>query len=109
MPGEVAEIPTLSGAPRHIRKSTGDWRRLLSAMWMGPESEALDWVLVNLPVGARLVAPMHDGLLVCCQREDAEQVATELRAAVEAGARAAGFEAGVGIGETWAEAEELAG
>jgi hypothetical protein len=111
-PGNTAEIPTLSGTRRTIKKrgDPGGWKRLQSAFWMGPESEALDHVLASLPIGARLVAPMHDGLLVCCAREDAERVAAELRTVMVTGAQAAGFEARVkvGIGETWADAEELA-
>lgn len=111
-PDAAAQVPTLTGEPRTIKKDvrSGGWRRLMSAMWTGPESEALGYVLAALPLGARLVAPMHDGLLVCCPRADAERVAAELRAGMLAGARRAGFSAGVkiGVGETWAESETTA-
>lgn len=109
--GPIAEVPTLTGAIRRIWKNErSSWRKLLSAMWAGPESEALDHVLANLPCGARLVAPMHDGLLVCCDRQEAARVASALRAAMMEGALAAGFSAGVkvGIGDTWAAAEGTA-
>lgn len=106
----VAEVVTLTGRVRKIRKAPGrgGWRRLLSAMWSGPEAEALDYVLANLPIGARLAAPMFDGLLVSCAGEDAERVERELGGAMIAGARAAGFGAGVkcGRGGSWGEAEK---
>ncbi len=105
----VAEVVTLTGRVRKIRKASGPggWRRLLSAMWSGPEAEALDHVLANLPIGARLAAPMFDGLLVSCAGEDAERVERELAGVMISGARAAGFGPGVkcGIGASWAEAE----
>ena len=76
-------------------------------MWAGPESEALDHLIAHLPVGTRLVAPMHDGLLVSCRREEAPRVSDLLRAATTTATLAAGFRAGVkvGAGDTWAEAE----
>jgi hypothetical protein len=109
-PGGHADVPTLTGAPRRIRKGAGagGWRRLASALWTGPESEALDGVLCTLPRGSRLAVPMYDGLLLTCAREDAGRVAGELYTAMRAAARAAGFVAGVkvGFGDTWAKAEE---
>ena len=110
-PGPVAEVRTLTGAVRRVRKNASSKeRRVLSAMWSAPEAEAIDHALVHLPLGARLAAPMHDGLLVCCPREDASRVAEELRAAMVAGTSAAGFRARVkvGVGETWAAAEKAA-
>lgn len=110
-PGPVAEVRTLTGVVRRVRKNaTSKERRVLSAMWSAPEAEAIDHALVHLPLGARLAAPMHDGLLVCCPREDASRVADELRAALVAGTSAAGFRARVkvGVGETWAAAEKAA-
>ncbi len=105
----VAEVATLTGRVRKIRKASGQggWRRLLSAMWSGPEAEALDHVLANLPIGARLAAPMFDGLCVSCAKEDAERVQRELGVVMIAGARMAGFEAGVktGVGVSWGESE----
>lgn len=67
----------------------------------------MDYVLANLPIGARVVTPMFDGLLVCCAAADAERVAARLRAVMLGGCRAAGFVAGVkvGVGNTWAAAE----
>jgi len=109
-PGGHADVPTLTGAPRRIRKGAGagGWRRLASALWTGPESEALDGVLCALPRGSRLAVPMYDGLLLTCAREDAWRVAGELWATMRRAALEAGFEAGVkvGYGATWAEAEE---
>lgn len=102
---------TLTGKVRRVRKNAASKeRRILSAMWSAPEAEAIDHALVNLPLGARLAAPMHDGLLVCCPREDASRVVDELRAAMVAGIGAAGFRARVkvGVGETWAAAEKAA-
>lgn len=110
-PGPVTEVRTLSGAVRRVRKNAASKeRRVLSAMWSAPEAEAIDHALVHLPLGARLAAPMHDGLLVCCPREDAGRVADELRATMVAGTSAAGFRARVkvGVGETWAAAEKAA-
>lgn len=110
-PGAVAEVRTLTGAVRRVRKNpSSKERRILSAMWSAPEAEAIDHALVHLPLGARLAAPMHDGLLMCCPREDAGRVADELREAMIAGTRAAGFRARVkvGVGETWADAEKAA-
>jgi hypothetical protein len=107
-PGDYADVPTLTGAPRRVRMAgAGGWRRLASALWTGPESEALDGVLCTLPRGSRLAVPMYDGLLLTCAREDADRVAGELRASMRRAARAAGFDAGVkiGVGATWAEAE----
>ena len=110
-PGPVTEVRTLTGSVRRVRKNAASKeRRVLSAMWSAPEAEAIDQVLVHLPLGARLAAPMHDGLLVCCPREDATRVADELRAAMVDGTRAAGFRARVmvGVGETWADSEKAA-
>lgn len=110
-PGPVTEVRTLTGALRRVRKNAASKeRRVLSAMWSAPEAEAIDHTLVHLPLGARLAAPMHDGLLVCCPRENAGRVADELRAAMVAGTSAAGFRARVkvGVGETWAAAEKAA-
>jgi hypothetical protein len=108
-PGDYVDVPTLTGAPRRIPKKAGPagWARLASALWTGPESEALDGVLCTLPRGSRLAVPMYDGLLLTCAREDADRVAGELRTSMRRAARAAGFEAGVkvGVGATWAEAE----
>jgi hypothetical protein len=91
-----------------VAQGAGGWRRLASALWTGPESEALDGVLCTLPRGSRLAVPMYDGLLLTCAREDADRVAGELRTSMRRAARAAGFDAGVkiGVGATWAEAEE---
>ncbi len=110
-PGPVTEVRTLTGAVRRVRKNAASKeRRVLSAMWSAPEAEAIDHALAHLPLGARLAAPMHDGLLVSCPREDAGRVADELRAAMLAGTSAAGFRARVkvGVGETWAAAEKAA-
>ena len=111
LPGPSVEVPTITGLPRTITKPEGStWRRVVSAMWAGPEAEALDKVLEDLTVGARLVAPMHDGFLVCCEEGDAPRVSAALRALVTAAARDAGFCVGVkvGTGTTWAEAEATA-
>lgn len=111
-PEDFVDIPTLTGRIYRIKKrrEAGGWRRILSAFWTGTESEALGNALAKLPIGARLVAPMHDGLLVCCRREDAERISRDLRLVMTDGARAAGFDPGVkiGVGETWAEAENTA-
>ncbi len=111
--GGVAEVTALTGRVRRVRKASGPggWRRLLSALWSSSEAEALDHVLANLPLGARLAAPMFDGLLVSCATVDAERVERELAAAMVAGSRAAGFEARVkvGAGATWGAAEGLGG
>lgn len=110
-PGLFAEVRTLTGRVRRVRKNVASKeRRILSAMWSAPEAEAIDHALVNLPLGARLAAPMHDGLLVCCPREEAGRVADELHGAMIAGISAAGFRARVkvGVGETWAAAEKAA-
>ena len=98
--GGVAEVTALTGRVRRVRKASGPggWRRLLSALWSSSEAEALDHVLANLPLGARLAAPMFDGLLVSCATVDAERVERELAAAMVAGSRAAGFEARVKVG-----------
>jgi hypothetical protein len=106
--GDYADVPTLTGSPRRIRKGESGWRRLASALWTGPEAEALDAVLCALPRGSRLAVPMYDGVLLTCAREDAGRVAGELYTAMREASRAAGFVAvvKVGVGDTWAKAEE---
>lgn len=79
-------IRTLSG--RHVGipvEGAGGWKTILNALWTTNEAEILDRVLRRLPAlfkpyGARLVAPMFDGLLVEVPAQHAKPLAKELEA-----------------------------
>jgi hypothetical protein len=78
--GDVFEVRTLTGRVVKIPVAGGRALAGLSAQWSSVEAEALDWVLERFDerlgsLGARLVLPMFDGLLLDAPASAAAQVA----------------------------------